>query len=152
MSTLCVLGSSVLTTLIIMSLSWHIFFPMAISQSLSLSALQSCRLAFPAKVVVPASEPAKPAAKPYPAACSAHTNCADQQEDCCPTNAGILMGCCLSGKTSLKWLGIMGRAMPQEGFIVFQIREETRTNMSKIFLYLRESSNMWKAITTPTAR
>lgn len=60
------------------------------------------------------------------------------------------VGCCLSGKTSLKWLGVMGRAMPQEGFIVFQIREETRTNMSKIFLYLRESSNMWKAITTLT--
>ncbi|CAL1169213.1 unnamed protein product [Cladocopium goreaui] len=78
MSTLCVLGSSVLTTLIIM-------------------------LAFPAKVVVPASEPAKPAAKPYPAACSAHTNCADQQGDCCPTNAGILMGCCsqINAETNL---------------------------------------------------
>ena len=104
MSTLCVLGSSVLTTLIIMSLS-NMFFLQKMGNSwpsLSPSAICGCRLAIPSKVVVPAPEPAKPAAKPYPAACSAHANCADQQGDCCPTNAGILMGCCLSG---LDWIG-----------------------------------------------
>jgi len=67
-STACVLGLSIVSTVIIMS-------------------------CFPSRGEAP-EEPVTPAAAPYESACSAHAQCAGQQGECCPTDTGILMGCC----------------------------------------------------------